>query len=64
VADIDSGVALAAEGWDLICYHGDVWLLQTAIRQGIDGIRSGFAASPKPAKKAPEGKSAKKSKKK
>ena len=24
-----------------ICYHGDAWLLQVAIRQGIDGIRAG-----------------------
>ena len=64
VADVDSGVALAAEGWDLICYHGDVWLLQTAIRQGVDGIRSGFAAGEKAAKKAAKVKSTKKSKKK
>ncbi len=64
VADVDGGVALAAEGWDLICYHGDVWLLQTAIRQGIDGIRSGVAADEKASKKKASGKSAKKSKKK
>ena len=64
VGDIDSGVALAAEGWDLICYNGDVWLYQTAIRQGVDGIRSGFAAAAKPAKKQDKDKPAKKSKKK
>ena len=64
VADVDSGVALAAEGWDLICYHGDVWLLQTAIRQGLEGIRSGLAAGEKTAKKANKDKSTKKSKKK
>lgn len=64
VADIDSGVALAREGWDLICYHGDVWLYQNAIRQGVDGIREGFAAAAKTAKKEQKPKSGKKSKKK
>jgi 2-dehydro-3-deoxyglucarate aldolase/4-hydroxy-2-oxoheptanedioate aldolase len=44
VTDVPGGVALARDGWDLIAYHGDVWLLQTALRQGIDGIRSGAAA--------------------
>ncbi len=44
VTDVAAGVALAREGWDLIIYHGDVWLLQTAIRQGVDGIRAGLAA--------------------
>lgn len=64
VADIDSGVALAKEGWDLICYHGDVWLYQSAIRQGVDGIRSGLAADEKGAKKTTKDKSTKKTKKK
>jgi 2-keto-3-deoxy-L-rhamnonate aldolase RhmA len=63
VGDVDSGVALAQEGWDLICYNGDVWLYQTAIRQGIDGIRSGLAGGPKTAKKSGKDKPAKKGKK-
>ncbi len=42
--DVASGVALAKEGWDFIMYHGDAWLLQAAIRQGIDGIRAGYEA--------------------
>jgi 2-dehydro-3-deoxyglucarate aldolase/4-hydroxy-2-oxoheptanedioate aldolase len=41
VTDIDGGIAEAGEGWDTLCYHGDAWLLQVAIRQGIDGIRAG-----------------------
>jgi 2-dehydro-3-deoxyglucarate aldolase/4-hydroxy-2-oxoheptanedioate aldolase len=64
VADVASGVTLAEEGWDLIVYHGDVWLYQTALRQGIDGIRSGFAAAAKTGKKAGKAKAAKKAKKK
>ncbi len=60
VGDIPSGVGLAEEGWDLIAYNGDVWLLQAALRQGIDGIRSGYADVAKAAKKG----SAKKTKKK
>jgi 2-keto-3-deoxy-L-rhamnonate aldolase RhmA len=64
VGDVASGVALAEEGWDMICYNGDVWLYQSAIRQGVDGIRSGFAAAAKPAKKQAKDKPSKKSKKK
>jgi 2-dehydro-3-deoxyglucarate aldolase/4-hydroxy-2-oxoheptanedioate aldolase len=44
VTDVASGVALAKEGWDLIVYHGDAWLMQVAIREGIDGIKAGVAA--------------------
>ena len=44
VADVAAGVTLAREGWDIIAYHGDVWLYQAAVRQGIDGIRTGFAS--------------------
>jgi 2-keto-3-deoxy-L-rhamnonate aldolase RhmA len=43
VTDPAAGIALAKEGWDLIVYHGDVWLLQTALRQGIDAIRAGVS---------------------
>ena len=46
VTDAAAGVALAKEGWDLIAYHGDVWLLQTALRQGLDGIRAGVGGPP------------------
>lgn len=59
VADIPSGVALAEEGWDLIVYHGDVWLYQTALRQGIDGIRSGFADKAKIGKNVTKSKAGK-----
>ncbi|GBD44184.1 5-keto-4-deoxy-D-glucarate aldolase [bacterium HR40] len=42
VTDIESGIALARAGYDLICYHGDVWLLQQALREGIAAIRAGL----------------------
>ncbi|HET7715146.1 MAG TPA: aldolase/citrate lyase family protein [Bauldia sp.] len=48
VTDVASGVALAKEGWDFIVYHGDAWLMQAAIREGIDGIKAGIAAKAKP----------------
>jgi 2-dehydro-3-deoxyglucarate aldolase/4-hydroxy-2-oxoheptanedioate aldolase len=62
VGDIPSGVGLAEEGWDLIAYNGDVWLLQNALRQGIDGIRSGYADVAKAAKKGAAKKTKKKAK--
>jgi len=52
VTDVGAGLAEVEEGWDTLCYHGDVWLLQVAIRQGIDGIRAGASrAKAKPAGK-------------
>ncbi|MCB2053897.1 MAG: hypothetical protein KDE35_06600 [Geminicoccaceae bacterium] len=39
VSTPEEGIAMAAEGWNMICYGGDVWLYQTALRQGLDAIR-------------------------
>ncbi len=44
VTDIPGALAEVEEGWDTLCYHGDAWLLQVAIRQGIDAIRNGVRA--------------------
>jgi len=52
VTDVASGVELFNEGWDLICYHGDVWLLQTALRAGLDSIREGIATTAAVGKKS------------
>ena len=44
VNDIDGAVALNRQGFDFICYSGDVWLLGEAIKAGVDGIRQGAGA--------------------
>jgi len=45
VNDVDSGVTLFGQGFDFICYSGDVWALGAAVKAGVDGIREGVAAT-------------------
>jgi 2-keto-3-deoxy-L-rhamnonate aldolase RhmA len=45
VPDAETGVALHKEGFDFVCYSGDVWVLQAGIKAGIDAIRAGAAAA-------------------
>ena len=40
VPNVDVGAALFQEGFDFICYSGDVWLLQQAMREGAEGLRA------------------------
>ncbi len=40
VPNVDTGAALFKEGFDFICYSGDVWLLQQSMREGADGLRA------------------------
>ena len=40
VPNVDAGAALFKEGFDFICYSGDVWLLQQAMREGVEGLRA------------------------
>lgn len=47
VPDAATGVDYAARGFDYLCWSGDVWALQAAIRGGIDAMRDGIAAAPK-----------------
>lgn len=42
VAGVEEGLREAARGFDWLCYGGDVWLLQGALRQGIAGLRAGL----------------------
>jgi 2-dehydro-3-deoxyglucarate aldolase/4-hydroxy-2-oxoheptanedioate aldolase len=41
VPDAATGVELFAQGFDFICYSGDVWVFQAALKEGVDTIRSG-----------------------
>lgn len=43
VPDVQTGVDLYHQGFDFICYSGDVWAYQAAVRAGVDGIRAGCA---------------------
>lgn len=44
VNTVEAGVRAHEAGYDFVCYSADVWLLQTALREGIDGIRAGTTA--------------------
>jgi 2-dehydro-3-deoxyglucarate aldolase/4-hydroxy-2-oxoheptanedioate aldolase len=41
VPDVQTGIALYREGFDFVCYSGDVWVLQAGVKAGIDAIRAG-----------------------
>ncbi|XWN30311.1 MAG: aldolase/citrate lyase family protein [Devosia sp.] len=47
VPTVEQGGALYKEGFDFICYSGDVWLLGAALKAGVDDIR----AAAKPARR-------------
>jgi 2-keto-3-deoxy-L-rhamnonate aldolase RhmA len=40
VPDAQTGVALNKEGFDFVCYSGDVWALGAAVKAGVDAIRA------------------------
>jgi 2-dehydro-3-deoxyglucarate aldolase/4-hydroxy-2-oxoheptanedioate aldolase len=48
VPDVASGIALNKDGFDFICYSGDVWALQAAVKAGVDEIRAGCAGHGEP----------------
>jgi len=45
VPDVATGADYHARGFDFLCYSGDVWALQAAVRAGVDGIREAVAAT-------------------
>ena len=40
VPTVDEGVAFQEQGFDFICYSGDVWALQGAVQQALSEIRA------------------------
>jgi 2-dehydro-3-deoxyglucarate aldolase/4-hydroxy-2-oxoheptanedioate aldolase len=58
VPDVATGVDIFAQGFDFICYSGDVWVFQSALKSGVDGIRgsckgkAGKAVTARPKKTA------------
>ena len=46
VPNVETGVALFNEGFDFICYSGDVWLLQQSMREGAEGPARPMQARP------------------
>ena len=41
VPTVEQGVELFAQGFDFICYSGDVWVLQNALAEAIGRLRAG-----------------------
>ena len=39
VGSVDEGVRMYDEGYDMICYGGDIWLLYQAVSEGVAGLR-------------------------
>ena len=55
VPTVEAGIALNAQGFDFICYSGDVWVLHNALAEAVSQLRAGCkgkaGAKPKAGKK-------------
>lgn len=51
VPNVATGIELYGEGFDFICYSGDVWVLHNALAEAIGELREGTAAGAKMAGK-------------
>jgi peptide/nickel transport system permease protein len=51
VPTVELGLEIHAQGFDFICYSGDVWVLHNALSEAVDRLRAGAA---KPAADIPE----------
>jgi 2-keto-3-deoxy-L-rhamnonate aldolase RhmA len=45
VPDAATGIEYSGRGFDFLCWSGDVWALQAAVRAGIDAMREGIEAA-------------------
>ncbi|MGF1626452.1 MAG: HpcH/HpaI aldolase/citrate lyase family protein [Alphaproteobacteria bacterium] len=45
VPDAATAADYNARGFDFICYSGDVWVYQAAVKAGVDGVREACAAT-------------------
>ena len=43
VMNVERGIAVYHAGYDMICYSGDVWLLQETLRRGIDDLKAALS---------------------
>jgi 2-dehydro-3-deoxyglucarate aldolase/4-hydroxy-2-oxoheptanedioate aldolase len=50
VSSAEDGHAQLARGFRCLAYWGDLWIYQQGLRQGIEALRTGIAASPRPAR--------------
>lgn len=44
VPDTGTGIAIFRDGFDFVCYSGDVWVLQQALTAAVNEIRAGCGA--------------------
>jgi 2-keto-3-deoxy-L-rhamnonate aldolase RhmA len=51
VPDVPTGLDYWSKGFDFLCYSGDVWLLQAAIKTGVDALREACRGPAPKAKK-------------
>ena len=45
--NVERGIDTYHAGYDMICYSGDVWLLQETLRQGIDDLKAALGSRQK-----------------
>lgn len=60
VATVDDGVALYEQGFDFICYWGDIWVLHAGVQAAVNEMRERTGRRPRAATRAKPSAAAKK----